>query len=107
MTRTREQVLEERGRLRQEYGALFDAVAALLFRSDPVEINFEINPDEYQTGARTILPRLKTCESADDVLSVVHEEFVRWFDVDTAGPRDNYQQIANEIWELWQRRTLR
>jgi hypothetical protein len=49
MTKMREQILEEQSRLRQEYGALFDAVARLLFRSDPVGITFEINPDEYQT----------------------------------------------------------
>jgi hypothetical protein len=56
MTRTREQIREERSRLRQVYGTLFDAVAALLFRSDPVGINFESNPGEYQTEAGTILP---------------------------------------------------
>ena len=107
MTRTREQIVEERIRLRAEYGEISDAISGLLFRSDPIGINFEVNLDEYQTEAGTILPRQKTCESADDILQVVHEEFVRWFDLATAGPRDNYQQTAIEIWELWQQRTLR
>ena len=108
MTRTREQILEARRRLKAEYGELLDAVSGLLFRADPIGISFDNkNLDEYEPEAGTILPRLKDCTSADDTLRVVHEEFVRWFDADTAGPRDNYQQIANEIWELWQRRTLR
>jgi hypothetical protein len=32
---------------------------------------------------------------------VVHEEFQRWFDADIAGPRENYAEIANEVWAVW------
>ena len=28
-----------------------------------------------------------------------HEEFVRWFDVATAGPSERYQAVAKRIWE--------
>jgi len=108
MTRTREQILEDRVQLRAEYGELFDAVSTLLFRADPIGISFDNeNLDEYEPEAGTILPRLKGCTSADDALRIVHEEFVRWFDADNAGPCDNYEHIANEIWELWQQRALR
>jgi hypothetical protein len=99
MTRTREEILKERRRLQVEYGTLFDRVAALLFRYDPASITFEINRDEYETEARTILPRLRTCKSVEDVQRVVHEEFVRWFDEATAGPAERYGEIASEIWE--------
>ena len=57
MARTREQILEHRRRLKEEYGKLFDDLTAILFRADPVGINFEVNPDEYQPEAGTILPR--------------------------------------------------
>lgn len=102
MSRTREEILEERRRLRAEYGSLFDSVAALLFRHDPVGINFDENADEYEPEAGTILPRLRNCESGQDVQRVVHEEFVRWFDAGTAGPEQRYTDIASEIWRLWQ-----
>jgi hypothetical protein len=102
MHRTREEILENRRRLRAEYGELFDSTAALLFRYDPIGVNFEENTDEYETEVDTILPRLRGCHSADDVLQVIHEEFVRWFDSTIAGPRDRYQEIASEIWRLWQ-----
>ena len=102
MPRTRDEILENRRRLKAEYGQLFDSVAALLYRHDPVGINFEVNTDEYATEAETILPRLRVCHSADDVLRAVHAEFVRWFDADTAGPPEHYATIASEIWELWQ-----
>ena len=102
MPRTRQEILDNRRRLRAEYGELFDSTAALLFRHDPIGINFEENTDEYEVEVETILPRLRDCDSGDDVLQVVHEEFVRWFDSGTAGPREHYQKIASEIWRLWQ-----
>jgi hypothetical protein len=101
MTGTREEILEAQRRLKAEYGQLFDSVAALLFQRDPVGINFDENTDEYEPETGTILPRLRTCRSADDVRRVVHEEFVRWFDASTAGSQERYAQIAEEIWALW------
>ncbi len=62
-------------------------------------INFEENTDEYEPEVGTILPRLRTCRSEDDVRQVVHEEFVKWFDVTTAGPPDRYQAIAMRVWD--------
>jgi hypothetical protein len=100
---TKEQSDPEKRRLRAEYGVLFDHVAAILFRHDPFGINFECNTDEYEPEASTILPRLRTCNSAEDVLTVLHEEFTRWFDADIAGPRERYSTIANEVWALWQK----
>jgi hypothetical protein len=102
MSRTRDEIHEARRGIRASYGQLFDSTAALLFRHDPVGINFEDNTDEYETEAETILPRLRSCSSADEVLQVVHQEFVRWFDPATAGPPQRYAQIASEIWQLWQ-----
>jgi hypothetical protein len=40
MTRTREEIIAERHRLKAEHRELFDEVAALLLRHDPVGINF-------------------------------------------------------------------
>ena len=89
---------------RRLYGALFDDVAAVLFRHDPIGINFETNTDEYYPEARTILPRLRHCASADDAAAVVHEEFRRWFGAENAGPASRYTSAAAAIWDLWQQR---
>jgi len=103
MPTTREEILEERRRLRAEYGQMFDSVAALLFRCDPIGIAFENeNTDEYEPETGTILPRLRECKSDDDVRRFVHEEFVRWFEAGNAGPEESYSEIASEIWTLWQ-----
>jgi len=83
MPRTREQILNSVAGSRRNMG-----------------INFEINPDEYHPEVGTILPRLRSCQSANDVLRVTHEEFTRWFGADTAGPAGSYRQIASDIWRL-------
>jgi hypothetical protein len=56
MAQTREETLEERRRLRGEYVGLVDQVQALLFRHDPMGINFDFNTDEYDPEVGTILP---------------------------------------------------
>ena len=99
--RKKEEIVAETRRLKAEYGELFDAVAEILFRHDPIGINFEENTDEYYPEARTILPRLKSCRSSEDVMTAVHEEFQRWFDPDIAGRREIYAKIADEVWAVW------
>ena len=103
MPNTREEIIAERQRLKAEFRELFDEVAALLFRHDPVGINFEDNTDEYEPEVGTILPRLRSCHCADDVRKVVHQEFVRWFDAGIVGSEEHYGKIATEIWERWQK----
>ena len=64
-----------------------------------------MNPDEYRPEAETIVARLSHARSADDVRTVVHEEFVRWFDGDVAGPEERYETIAREVWAAWTTRS--
>src|SRR3954465_12684223 len=109
MPRTREEILRERRQLRVHYGLLFDAVATLLFRHDPIGIAFDENVDEYESEGGTILPRLRSSGPPTDPLSGIYEGFVPWFSIETAGPKGRYTEIASEIWHLWQthRLTLR
>lgn len=92
----------ERQELKRKYGLLFDTVAGLLFRRDPIGINFGHNTDEYDPETGTILPRLSGAKSVEDVQTIVYEEFCRWFDRADVGPRENYWEISVKIWEAWQ-----
>jgi hypothetical protein len=74
-----------------------------LFRHDPIGINFDHNTDEYEPETGTILPRLRTVDSADAVVDVVYGEFQKWF-TESAGDKENYREIAQEVWTLWERR---
>jgi len=67
---------------------------------------FEDNTDEYEPEGRTILPRLKACGNSEDVVTVVHEEFQKWFDHGIAGPRERYCALGEEIWQTWNQRKL-
>jgi len=105
--KNQQQIREERRRLREEYGDLFDDVAALLFRHDPAGINFEINANEYEPEAGTILPRLSDCRSVQDVERIVAKELDHWFG--SGNIRSNAPaEITPDLWALWQeRRNLR
>jgi hypothetical protein len=76
-------------------------VEALLHRHDPIGIAFEDNPDEYRPEAESIVARLPRARSVDDVHTLVHEVFVRWFGEDTAGRAGHYEAIAHDVWATW------
>ena len=92
---------EGRKRLREIHATLFERVSAILFKHDPMGINFETNTDEYEPEVGTILPRLKECNSVEEARSVVREEFAYWFGEEIGGPEKNYNEIAKEIWQAW------
>ncbi len=94
---------EERKRLSSSYKQLLNEVSAILFRQDPIGINFEDNTDEYDPEAGTILPRLRGGLSVEESTAIVHEEFVRWFEPETAGSRERYTAIAAEILSAYQK----
>lgn len=94
-------IRNERAVLKEKYGKLFFAIAALLFEFDPIGVNFEDNNDEYEPEVGTILPRLPSANSAQDVEKIVYEEFCKWFGVDEVGPQSQYGEIAEKIWETW------
>jgi len=102
---TAEQIRERRADVKKKYGRFFDQVSEILFRNDPIGINFEDNTDEYEPEVETILPRLRNCNSSEEVLVVVHAEFQKWFNGEV-GSREDYSQISEEIWEAWLRSGL-
>ena len=57
---------------------------------------------DHETETGTIWPRLRGCQSEDEVRRIIHEQLVRWFDVAIAGPEERYAKtIASEVWQLW------
>ena len=91
---------EARESVRASHPNLFQAISESLFKNDPMGINFESNTDEYEAEAGTIIPRLKSCATEEEALSVVYDEFLRWFG-DCAGSRSHYQKSASDIWHIW------
>jgi hypothetical protein len=112
MTNERDKIVQDRERLKSQFGQLFTEVEQILFSYDPIGIaymdddNVADNPDEYASEVGTILPRLATVKSSTDVADIVYEEFMHWFDdVATVGPKAKYEALSGEIWVAWQRFT--
>jgi hypothetical protein len=101
MSTERDSIRRERGAIKRTYGELFSAISALLFEDDPIGIDFESNTDEYEPEAGTIIPRLHSANSAQDVENIVYEEFSRWFGAGDAGPKSRYESVSRRIWEIW------
>lgn len=98
---------EDRKRLSRSYKRLLNEISAIIFRHDPVAINFEENTDEYDPEAGAILTRLRSDMSVQEATGIVHEEFIRWFSREDAGPREKYSVLAAEILSAYQRLNLR
>jgi hypothetical protein len=95
-------IKEERSRLKAAYGRLFDEISEILFRHDPIKINYGSNTDEYEPEVGTILPRLKEAHSASELRRIIYEEFARWFNDDVSS-EESYEAIAQEVWAAYQR----
>lgn len=97
-------IREARIRLKKQHAQLFNEISEILFRHDPIGINFEDNTDEYEPEVGTILPKLKEAQSATELRRIIHAEFVRWFSGDSlVGEEAKYENIAQEIWAVYQR----
>ena len=94
--------VQKRKAVQKEFAALFDVFTKLLFEADPIGINFGTNTDEYDPEVGTIIPRLRHANTEDDAAQIIHEEFCRWFDAETAGSIDAYRKIAAQVWVEWQ-----
>ena len=99
----------ERELLRQQYGQVYDDISSILFRHDVAEINFEFNTDEYEPEVDVILPRINDSLSKEDLVNIIYEEFVNFFREDIIKPKGHidYIVMADEIWDVWSRRTKR
>ncbi len=82
---------------------LFAEVSAVLFRVDPMGLNYETNTDEYDPETREILARIGSVSDGDQLQMVLHQVFSMMFDPAMAGPLGHYREAAEQIWALWQR----
>jgi hypothetical protein len=90
----------DRADLRERYKTLFAQVSNALWTANPIGI-YGGPDDEYDPEVGTILPRLETARSPDDVQKIVFEEFARWFGKSSVGEYENFSEVSGTIWELW------
>lgn len=83
------------------HDAWHQKVTSILAAHDPLGLCARGAPrDEYSLEARTIVPRIDEANSSAELRRVIHQEFVRWFDLSVAGTEERYTAIAEELWIL-------
>jgi hypothetical protein len=96
--------MEARRRALTPLADVVGKISAALLEEDPVDLGKGIDADEYDSEAETIVLRLadrRSVASEDEVLRIVHEEFVRWFGADLAGTPDRFESVAAAVHRLW------
>ncbi len=81
---------------------LISEISSVLFKFDPIGINSDENTDEYDPEAKAILLRVTNDISKKDLLNIIFEEFVHFFNISLAGDKNSklYSDITTKIWEL-------
>jgi hypothetical protein len=90
-------------RVRKEFGDLFDEVSGILFKHDPMGINFQHNTDEYDPEAAMVLERIGSAGTAADLRRLVHAVFMEMFNGCVPGTEESFEAVAQEIWSAWSR----
>ncbi len=80
---------------------LYEQLAEIFFRHDPVGIDLETHLDEYKPEVAAVLPRLLTAKGVPDVTTILFEEFSRRFG-ESAGRLEYYEELAADVWAAWQ-----
>ena len=86
---------------RRRYERLLSDFSAIMFRHDPVGINFDVNTDEYDQEAERILLRLRELTTEVELLVVVCNVFRELFGA-ISGTPEQYEAMTHELWQRWQ-----
>lgn len=85
------------------YGMLFSAISHLIFKLDPISINFGSNWDEYDPEAHDIVGRLQSNPDCKSTQIICYEVFCKWFDRSLAGKPEDYVEMGRLIDQEWNR----
>ena len=67
MDDSREEIQKTRRQLKERYAGLYDEILEILFKHDPMELDYQTNSDEYDPEVMAVLPRLHEARSAEHV----------------------------------------
>jgi len=92
---------EARKQACRQYDKLRTDFSAIMFRHDPVGINYDVNPDEYDLEAERIVPQLRTLATEKELLYVVRN-VVREMFGSISGTPEQYEAMTHDLWQRWQ-----
>ncbi len=80
---------------------LFDDVVAALAQADLTLPEDEDGRLRCESIAGAVIPRLQSCAGNPEVAGVIQEEFDRWFGAAAAAPTIRYEELAEQVLQLW------
>jgi hypothetical protein len=87
-----------RAALKAAYSNAFARMSRILFEADPFGLNLGNNTDEYDFEVSRVLPRLRDCETVEDIEQLLYLEFAGCFNAAIAGTPERYRGAAQRIW---------
>lgn len=73
----------------------------IINKYDPIHlIGMGCPVDEYDGEVRRILDALDKVNSPKELSDLIHKIFVKMFFKEIAGPKENYQKLASELYKL-------
>ena len=84
-----------------------DKISAILFKHDPVNLDFVDNTDEYDSEARMILEQIHIASDVDELEKIIIKIFITMFNDDRIVDRSkaDWKKTAEEIWDVNQENT--
>lgn len=85
--------------VKSNYGDNFAELRSIINRHDPIGLlKIGAPKDEYEPEVKTIIVQLKTEMTEKQVHDLIYQEFLRWFeDESAAGKKDSYKELAKDI----------
>lgn len=85
--------------VKSEHGERFTELRKIINQHDPIGLlDIGAPEDEYEPEVKTIIVQLEKGMTEQQVHDLIYQEFLRWFeDESTAGPKDEYKELATEI----------
>ena len=83
------------------YDAVFEKTREIVNNHDPINLIAIGAPwDEYDPEIKDILKHFADVKHVDELIEIVWEIFVRWFDKVIAGAKERYRALSQDLWDL-------
>lgn len=79
-----------------------EAINQILINHDPISLYFPDinNRDEYKAEAKEIYNIVNNCQTEEKLFNLICEIFERRFGKKIADKKENFLEIAHEIWRM-------
>lgn len=82
-----------------KYNKLIIELRSVFNKFDPIGIQEDENFDEYNPEIKAILSKTRKGMNMVQLQELIYNVFVSWFDEETAGNKEEYENLTREVYE--------